>query len=104
MDFDDIADLNAWLNDTLDTSETDNVIAIAGDATNSDFHALSSAIVAKSAYIEELDLSELNVTQFYNSGNGYGGDSYDNFMDKLVNVKKIIMPETLKIINEGLHL
>ena len=61
-------------------------------------HTLSAAITAKSSYIEELDLTELNVVKFYNSGSGAGGD---NFLGNLGNVKKIILPESLEIVSEG---
>ena len=98
LDFDNIADLNAWLNDTIDTSATDNVIGFAGDASNTDLHTISTAIKNISSYIEELDLSELNVTEFYNSGGCACGNA---FMTGLSNVKTIILPKTLKILSEG---
>ena len=100
FDIDDegIGNLSDFLNDVIDTSETDNAIAIAGDATTSELQTLSTAIKNKSQYIEELDLSELNVTEFYNSG---GGDSGTGFMNGLQNVKKVILPDSLKILSEG---
>ena len=93
-----IGNLSDFLNDVIDTSDTDNVIAIAGDATTAELEILSDAITDNSQYIEELDLSELNVTQFYNSGNGSSGNG---FMQYLVNVKKVILPDSLIILSEG---
>ena len=95
---DGIGNITSWLNEVLDTTSTDNVIAISGNATTNELKTLSSAITAKSQYIEELDLSELNVTQFYNSGNGWSGSG---FLQKLKNVKTIKLPDTLEVISEG---
>ena len=100
FDIDDegIGNFTDWVSEAIEPSETDNVIVIEGDATQSDLRTLSSVITANSEYIEEIDLSELNVTQFYNSGSGAGGN---NFLGNLKNVKKIILPESLEIVSEG---
>ena len=88
----------SWLATEIDTSRTDNKLELGGDITTDQLHTLSTAITAKSSYIEELDLTELNVVNFYNSGSGSGGD---NFLGNLRNVKKIILPESLEIVSEG---
>lgn len=95
-----IGALSNWINETINNLEPGETIpiAISGYASTVDLHTISNAITTNSSHFYELDLSELNVTQFYNSGSGSGGD---NFMDNLINVKTIILPETLKILSEG---
>ena len=99
IDNEGISNLHQWLLDNLDTSKTDNKLMISGDATTNDLRTLSTEIKAKSQYIEELDLSDLNVTQFYNSN--WGASREYGFMSGLTNVKKIILPASLKILSEG---
>ena len=90
--------VSTWLASEIDTSRNDNKLELGGDITTNELHTLSDAIRNQSDYIEELDLTELNVVNFYNSGNGAGGD---NFFGNLINVKKIILPESLEILSEG---
>lgn len=95
-----IGALNTWINETISNLEPGQTIpiAISGYASTVDLHTISTAITTNSSHFYELDMSELNVTQFYNSGSGSGGD---NFMDYLKNVRKIILPETLMVLSEG---
>ena len=95
-----IGALNTWINETISNLEPGQTIpiAISGYASTVDLHTISNAITTNSSHFYELDLSELNVTEFYNSGHGAGGSP---FMDSLDNVRKIILPKTLKILSEG---
>lgn len=87
-----------WINNEVDTSKTDNKIKLGGDITTNELSILANAIESKKQYIDEIDLSELNVTKFFNSGEGAGSGG---FLDHLNNVKKIILPESLEILSEG---
>ena len=98
IDIYDISELEEWLNNYLDITTTDNKVKISGTATTSDLITLSSKIKNMEQYIEELDLTDLNVTQFYNSNSGAGGNG---FMQTLNHIKKIILPFSLKILSEG---
>ena len=95
-----ISNLADWLNSIIDTNRNDNKVKISGTAniTTSDLRTLSSEVKKFDAYIGELDFSDLNVTQFYNSGDGSGGDG---FLQQLNNVKKMKLPSSLKILSEG---
>ena len=98
-----IGALNTWINETISNLEPGQTIpiAISGYASTVDLHTISTTITTNSSHFYELDMSELNVTQFYNSGVGAYGTGGDNFMDYLVNVRKIILPQSLKILSEG---
>ena len=94
-----ISNFGKWLNENIDTNRNDNKVKISGNATEDDLRTISLQIKNVEKYIEEMDLSDLNVAQFYNSNRG--ADREKGFMSGLTNVKKIILPASLKILSEG---
>ena len=78
-----IGNLSEWLQETIDPSDTDIEIAIAGDATESDLKTISNEIKKINTPIE-LDLSDLNVTHFYRY-----------FMRNADCITKVVLPESL---------
>lgn len=94
-----ISNLADWLNSIIDTNRNDNKVKISGNATEDDLRTISLQIKNVEKYIEEIDLSDLNVAQFYNSNRGANREK--GFMSGLTNVKKIILPASLKILSEG---
>lgn len=95
----DISELQDYLSRTIDTTSADNEVVISGvSMTNSDLHTLSDAIKAYQANIGKLDLSELQITEFFNSGSGSAGTG---IFQKLTSLKEVILPKTLITVSEG---
>ena len=90
IDEEGIGNFQEWLIETLDTTVSDNAIAITGNATSSEVKTLARAFVNNTAYIEEIDLSNLNVTILS-----------DRFIEYATNLKKITLPLTLEYLNDA---
>jgi uncharacterized repeat protein (TIGR02543 family) len=94
-----INELQNYLASIIDTTSTDNEVIISGvSLTNSDLHILSNAIKAYNENIGKLDLSELQITEFFNSGSGSGGNG---IFQRLTALKEVILPKTLITVSEG---
>ncbi len=94
-----INELQNYLASIIDTTSTDNEVIISGvSLTNSDLHILSNAIKAYNENIGKLDLSELQITEFFNSGRGSGGNG---IFQHLTALKEVILPKTLITVSEG---
>ena len=95
----DISEFADYLSRTIDTTSADNEVVIrGGNLTTSDLRTLSNAIKSYKANIGKLDLSELQITELFNSGNGAGGTGV---FQKITALKEVILPKTLVTLSEG---
>jgi hypothetical protein len=95
----DISELQDYLSRTIDTTSADNEVVISGvNLTTSDLRTLSNAIKSYKANIGKLDLSELQITELFNSGAGSSGTG---IFQNLTSLKEVILPKTLVTLSEG---